>query len=964
VDRASWPDVERVLSEAILLPREERAARLAELCGNDLVLQSEVESLLRAHDDANSFLQGTALSEPGEHLDLGGKRVGQYLMREPLGAGGMGTVYRAERTDGRFQKEVAVKVAFAALHSPELRRRFSSEQQILAMMEHANITRLLDAGVTAEGFPYIIMEYVEGVPISEYCREKKPGLRERIALFREVCSAVEYAHQHQIVHRDLKPANILVTNDGTAKLMDFGIAKMLDEWRTAETERRHSALIPMTLDYASPEQTRGEAIGPATDIYSLGVVLYEMVAEQLPYQIGGLPLHESMRVICEAEPEPPTSALRRRYELAGAENVEFGEFSETLDQIVGKAMKKAPGERYLSVRDLADDLAALLDANAGYAARGALSQPPETASVLSKVAEAGQTRFHFGNFEADLVSSELFHKGKRVKLQMQPFRVLAMLLRSAGQMVTRESLRNALWPTDTFVDFEAGLNTAIRKLRFVLRDSADRPCYVETLPLRGYRMIARVRNVRRPHQKIDSIAVLPFVAPGRRRDTKYLSHSITERLISALSEFPALQRVIAQSSVWSYKGRALDLREVGQALNVRAILTGKVILRAETVQITAELVDSLDLRYIWGDSYKCSLAEVSILQDRIIGEIAAALKLKNWHRPKFTKSNRPRDIGAYRLFLQGRYWWNKRPSRGAVQKALEFFDQAIKKDPSFALSHVGLADSYNTLAGWESGMMAPEVTLPLVRKAASQALKIDPNLAEAHTSLAYAELHFGWNWRRAEEEFRRALRLNRNYADCHHWYSHYLTVLGKTRESLAESLRSIELDPLNLVMNVHLAWHYYMARQFGEALDQADSIAKMEPAFHWSYFFRGLALIQLKKFAEAIDAFRRAVKLSNGSTVMMSALGHAYGIAGDIANARGVLHTLNTMARRRYIASYEIAVIHTALNETDSAFAWLTKACSERSGWLPYLNVDPRIDSLRRDSRFRTLIKVLGLPTA
>lgn len=571
-------------------------------------------------------------------------------------------------------------------------------------------------------------------------------------------------------------------------------------------------------------------------------------------------------------------------------------------------------------------------------------------------------RICFGNFEVDPFSSELYCKGRRIKLQEQPFRILAMLLERPGEMVSRDALRRALWPEDTFVDFDVSLNTAIRKLRTALDDAVDHPRYVETLPRRGYRFIARVQTPRRHPRSIDSVAVLPFVGAGDEPDAEYLSDGITESLIHALSEFPTLKRVTALSSVNRYKGHEVDLREVGKALGVRAALTGKVLLRSGKVSVSAELLDTSDLGHVWGVNYQRKLAEIPELQDEIACEIASELKVKFSPRSKRAPARITRDLAAYQLYLQGRYWWNKRPSQGAVQKGIEFFDQAITKDPSFALPYVGLADSYNTLAAWESGIMAPKTAYPMVRAAAGQALKADPTLSEAHTSLAYAELHFGWNWRRAQKEFRRALSLNSNYAYCHHWYSHYLTAMGKTEDSLAESIRIIELDPLDLIINVHLAWHYYMSRQHGEALHQSNRTLEMEPAFHWGYFFRGLALEQLQDFGDAIDALRKSVDLSGGSTVMLSALGHAYAAAGDTVGALDVLKTLHEQSLQRYISSYEIALIHAGLGENDQAFEWFDRACEERSGWLPYLNAEPRVDRLRSHSRFQALVNAIGLP--
>ncbi|MGI9101900.1 MAG: winged helix-turn-helix domain-containing protein [Terriglobales bacterium] len=581
---------------------------------------------------------------------------------------------------------------------------------------------------------------------------------------------------------------------------------------------------------------------------------------------------------------------------------------------------------------------------------------------MLKQRSAGRDRLRFGAFEVDLVSSELYQKGKRIELQEQPFRLLAMLLERAGEMIARDDLRRALWPGDTFVDFEAGLNTAIRKLRNALGDDPARPRYIETLPRRGYRFIASTQAARAFSRALDSVAVLPFQAPGNDPNLEYLCEGITESLIAVLSEIPALKRVIARSSVYRYRETQLDLREVGRALGVRALVTGRITLRGNRLSVKVELLDTSDLRHIWGNHYDRDLSEAPRLQDEIATAIAGELQGKLSPRAKRATSRNTTDLLAYQLYLQGRYWWNKRPLRGSVEQAIEFFNQAIARDPRFVLPHVGLADSYNTLAAWESGALAPNDAFPKSLTAASHALQADPTLAEAHTSFAYAEFHFGWNWNRAQAEFQRALSLNPNYAYGRHWYSHFLIATGQIQESLSESIRIIELDPFDLIINVHLSWHHYMAREFAQALDQADRTLAMEPSFHWGHFFRGIALEQLHRPAEAIEALRKSVELSGGSTVMLSALGHAHASAGDSREAREVLHTLHETSSSRYVSSYEIALIYATLGQSEEAFDFFNRACEERSGWLPYLNAEPRVDSLRSDNRFHALAARIGLP--
>jgi non-specific serine/threonine protein kinase/serine/threonine-protein kinase len=368
----NWPDVERVLAIVIDLPQGERSARIADLCAQNQELRSEVESLLVAHDSASFFLAADPFvnKEPAPMFSMVGKHLGPYQLLENIGQGGMGTVYRAQRFDGRFQKQVAVKVALAALHSPDLLRRFTGEQQILATLEYPNIARLLDAGVSPEGIPYLVMEYIDGIPLVEYARAKRLSVPQRLRLFQAICSAVSYAHQHLVVHRDIKPGNILVTADGTPKLLDFGIAKILDEWRGSAAETTRSMLNPMTPDYASPEQASGGAITTASDIYSLGVVLFELLTDQRPYEIRGKPLSEAVRIICEKEPEKLSVVLRARISQSGETAAGPPDFLGDLNAIVAKAMRKDPQQRYASAYELASDLTRYLSGLPIVAQRG------------------------------------------------------------------------------------------------------------------------------------------------------------------------------------------------------------------------------------------------------------------------------------------------------------------------------------------------------------------------------------------------------------------------------------------------------------------------------------------------------------------------------------------------------------------------------------------------------------------
>ena len=461
---------------------------------------------------------------------------------------------------------------------------------------------------------------------------------------------------------------------------------------------------------------------------------------------------------------------------------------------------------------------------------------------------------------------------------------------------------------------------------------------------------------------VDSIAVLPF--ENQNPETEYLSDGVTETLIQSLSELPSMKRVIARSSVFRYKGRRIVPEDVGRKLGVRAVLMGRIVQSGDKISITAELVDSSDARHLWGGRYERNVADVPDLQQEIADDISDKLKLQlAGGRRRKTARHQP-DPESYRLYLKGRHFLNKRGATGTVQKAIEYFEQATRQDPKFALPYVGLADCYNALGRWESGTLAPHIAFPQAKVAASHALRLDETLAEAHSALAYVTMHYDWDWASAGDGFRVALKLNPNSSHAHHWYAHYLMAMGRIEEAFSESLRILELDPLDLVNNVHMAWHYYLAHQFPEAVDASKKTLELEPHSHWGYFFLGWSYEQTQMLPAAIEALKKSVDLSGGSTIPKAALGHAYGLSGNRANAVEVIDELKERSKARYGSAYEIGLIHASMADDDEAFTWLERAVEERSAWLPYLNAEPRLARACSDPRFVRLAQKVGLPLA
>jgi TolB-like protein len=459
---------------------------------------------------------------------------------------------------------------------------------------------------------------------------------------------------------------------------------------------------------------------------------------------------------------------------------------------------------------------------------------------------------------------------------------------------------------------------------------------------------------------IDSIAVLPFALTGGPANMKFFGEGLAECLIQALSELPGIRKVIARNSAFKYAES--DPLEAGRMLGVRAVLTGRLRISRQSASLTAELVDTADSAHLWGAVIDRPLKELPHSQAHLADEICAALSPKLPGKPPQVKrGRRVANFDAYRLYLQGRYAWSKRPAAGAVDEAIGLFEKAIEHDSGFALAHTGLADCYNTLSAWESGSLSPREGFEKARLSVLLALQLDKRCAEAHTSLAYTHLHYSWEWESAEHEFKQALAISPNYANAHHWYSHLLAAVGRMDESLAESRKLVELDPLDLVNNVHLSWHHYMAREFPAAISEAQRTLAMEKRFFWGYFFAGLALDAAGEHRDALKHLRTSLELSGQSTVMLSALGHAYGTAHEYDAARKVLAQLVELSQSRYISSYEIALIHIALDEHDRGLDLLDVAVEERSGWLPYLLNDVRLDPVRSTARFAGLIARVGL---
>ena len=565
----------------------------------------------------------------------------------------------------------------------------------------------------------------------------------------------------------------------------------------------------------------------------------------------------------------------------------------------------------------------------------------------------------FGVFEADPRSGQLRRHGAKVKLADQSFRILSLMLERPGEVVTREELRRELWAEDTFVDFEAGMNSAIKRLRDALGDSADSPRFVETLPRRGYRFIAPVeRAACEPPLRIESVAVLPLENLIGDPAQDFFVDGMTDALITRLAQIGAL-RVTSRTSALRYKGTRKPLPEVARELNVDAVVEGTVTRSGGRVRITAQLVHGPSDRHLWASQYERDLTDILLLQAEVARAIADEIQVKLTPQEQARlASARFVNPKAYETYLRGRFHWDKRTEEG-MRKGLELFQQALAEDPSYALSHVGVAECYNMLAFW--GVAAPHEVSARGKAAAGKALEIDENLAEGHAARGWVHFTYDSDWASAERELRRAIELNPGYARAHQWYSHLLVYQGRHAEAFARVQRTLELDPLSLVMNSSGAVIYLLARQYDQAIERVHKTLELDPHFAPPYLWLGWALGKKGVHQEALAALSKAVRLSGDGPRYLAGLGHGHAIAGQRTEALNTLAQLGQMAQQRYVSAYDFAVIHAGLAEKEKVFSWLQKAYDERSTWLALMNADSRFDPFHSDPPFQALVRKLGL---
>jgi|HubBroStandDraft_6_1064221.scaffolds.fasta_scaffold22964_2 TolB-like protein/DNA-binding winged helix-turn-helix (wHTH) protein/Flp pilus assembly protein TadD len=632
-------------------------------------------------------------------------------------------------------------------------------------------------------------------------------------------------------------------------------------------------------------------------------------------------------------------------------------------------------------------------------------------------------RLRFGVFDVDVRAGELRKHGLRVRLQEQPFQILAMLLEHPGQVVTREELQKKLWPADTFVDFDHGLNKAVNKIRDALGDSAESPRFVETVARRGYRFLAEVKAAdaapgQSPHVApppipaaetrdrpdlavtpaatknrapslawkmavfvplalivfftgwklhsryyaatvIHSLAVLPLESLSNDASQDYFADGMTDELISDLGQLSAL-RVISRTSVMGYKHAHKPLPQIARELNVDAIVEGTVLRSGDRVRITAQLIDATADKHLWSQSYEGELKDTLALQNQVARAIADQIRIKlNPQEQAALKIARVVNPEAYESYLKGRYFWNKR-TPDSLKVALAYFNQAIDEDPNYAQAYSGLADTYALLGDWQYAVMTSKEAFPRAKAAAIKALELDSTLSEAHNSLAFCFDAFDWDLESAGKEFQRSIELNPGYATAHHWYAWHLSLLGRFDEALEEMRKAKNLDPLSLIINADLAELLVIAHFYDESIIQSRATIAMDPNFALAHNQLAQAYLQKHMNVEAIAELQKAVELSGGSPTCVANLARAYAASGKTSEAVKLLGDLKNHSNRGYSDASEVAVVYAALGDKDQAMHWLEIGYEER--FNPGVLLRPGFDPLRSDQRFQDLLRRIGFP--
>jgi eukaryotic-like serine/threonine-protein kinase len=830
-------------------------------------------------------------------LDAGTK-LGRYEIRSKIGEGGMGEVYLARDTS-ELERTVAIKLLPSEVASdPKRMQRFIQEARTVSALNHPNILTVHEFGQD-DAMRFIVTEYVEGVTLREHMRAHRMKLHDVLDIATQTAAALDAAHEAHVVHRDMKPDNIMVRRrDGIVKVLDFGLAKPVErilpkesgtdlEAGTKLMVHTEPGVLMGTVSYMSPEQSEGSTVvDHRTDIWSLGAVLYEMVAGRVPFEAKDV--HRQIIAIQEQDLVPVSRFT---------EGV-----PERLEDIVAKALAKDRNERYQTAKDLLIDLRNLkrkLEVDAEIDRTTPELRP--VAATGSEIATASRSAPTAQATAPTTVSSAEYIVSGIRKHKLVAAAALLVLVTGAG-------IGLYLW--------------------------AHKPATIR------------------------SVAVMPFVSETSNQDVEYLSDGMTETLISSLSQLPNLN-IKARSSVFRYKGKETDPQTIAKELNVQAVLNGRISQHGDQLTLTLELVDVQTENVIWSEQYNRRQADLVSLQSEIARDVLRKLKTKlsGADETKVTKTYTA-DSNAYQLYLKGRFYFNKR-TKDDLLRSIEFYKQAIGLDSNFALAYVGIADSYAIMSPY--GYAAPNEIFPKAKVAAQRAIEIDPDLAEAHAAYAKILADYDWNWSEAEREYKRSIELNPNIPLTHYLYgASCLTPVGRFDEGIRELKRALELDPLSVPAAANLANCLTYARKHDLAVRQGIEALRLEPNHPTARVALGFAYAASGMYDQAISICDTTLRADPGNQDCLQVVGLAYAKARRRQESDAVLRKFEELGKTGYSSSYRTAAIYALLGDKDKAFAWLEKALAAHDWDIGRINVDPFLDSLHDDPRFKDLIKRMG----
>jgi serine/threonine-protein kinase len=903
-----WKRAKELFNSALELEANERRVFLDRECAGDNELRKEVESLLEADDETDSFMESPAVEDAADSLAgdeqklEAGQKIGRYEIVSLAGEGGMGEVYLAH--DTRLERKVALKLLPSYLSNDKGRlRRFEQEARSASALSHPNVCMIHEVGEMAdESRPFIAMEFVDGITLRQRLQQGEIKLGESLDIAIQVASALTAAHEAGITHRDIKPENIMIRRDGYVKVLDFGLAKLAEQQRQTSRiitnvlsksgVKTEPGVVLGTAQYMSPEQARGQAVDARTDIWALGAVLYEMAAGRAPFE--GETTSDIIAGVLEREPVPLA-----RYAPKLPENVEW---------IISKALRKDKEERYQTSKEMLTDLRSVKQ-RLEFEIELERSTPPNKASGAIAAALSGEQAAH-RSAAPNVTPTDEVSKGRRT---------------SSAEYVIREVKQHKLG---------AGLGLTV-----LLAAIVGLSYFFYFVPS--------------TKAAISSVAVLPFQNGSGDASLDYLSDGLSESLIDKFSQLPQL-KVIARSSSFKYRDPNIDVQDVANKLGVQAIVMGRVVRTGDNLNVRVEMIDASENRQLWSEQYNRKASDLLSIQQEITHTASEKLRLKlSGAQEQQLEKRETVNPQAYELVLKGNFFFNKGGEEG-WSKAVGYYQQAIAVDPNYALAYAQLSSSYYLLSN--NSVADPKEILKKAEEAARKALELDENIP---TALASLNLD-AWNWTAAEAEYKRVLELNPNSGEAHSQYSHYLSLMERHDDAVVEAKRARELDPLSLFISANVGYRLYFARRYDEAIEALQKTLELDQNSDFTYIFLGYTYAAKGMHREAIAAYQNAIRVGDETSSTQIYLGVSYARAGEREKAQEILKQLQTS--KNYVSSGELPILYVALGEREKAFASLEKAYAEHDVQLQFLKVEPGFDPLRSDPRFQDLMRRMNFP--